>query len=154
MARYRCTVCGYVYDEEEKGVPFSELTACPVCKQPVSVFEKIEEDTPAKSVSPSKTEDLAYDAAFARKDPTARYMAEIHEMAVSGERIDAAMGTLKPMPDWDDILLLGNQLNPPPLEEEARPSLRTVIGKNAKSPWSSRVRYIFHTCLSGHYPRK
>ena len=26
MARYRCTVCGYIYDEEKEGKPFSALT--------------------------------------------------------------------------------------------------------------------------------
>ncbi len=26
---YKCSVCGYVYDEEKEGVPFSKLTQCP-----------------------------------------------------------------------------------------------------------------------------
>ena len=30
MARYKCNVCGYVFDEEEQGIPFSELKECPV----------------------------------------------------------------------------------------------------------------------------
>ena len=25
MAKYKCNVCGYVFDEEEQGIPFSEL---------------------------------------------------------------------------------------------------------------------------------
>ena len=25
MARYKCNVCGYVFDEEEQGIPCSEL---------------------------------------------------------------------------------------------------------------------------------
>ena len=36
---YRCTVCGYVYDEEKEGKPFSQLTQCPLCKQPPEKFE-------------------------------------------------------------------------------------------------------------------
>lgn len=34
MAKYVCDVCGYVYDEEEEGVRFADLTGdytCPVC---------------------------------------------------------------------------------------------------------------------------
>ena len=42
MARYRCSVCGYVYDEQQEGRPWSELPGdwvCPVCGQPRSAFE-------------------------------------------------------------------------------------------------------------------
>lgn len=39
MAAWKCSVCGYVYDEEKEGVPFSEIKECPMCKQPASVFE-------------------------------------------------------------------------------------------------------------------
>lgn len=55
-------------------------------------------------------------------------------MAVSGTTISGAMGTKMPMPGWDDILLLGAQLNPAPLEEDASVSTMTVIGKHAKRP--------------------
>ena len=44
MAIYKCSVCGAVYDEEKEGKPISELTACPVCKQPVSCFEPVQEE--------------------------------------------------------------------------------------------------------------
>ena len=44
------------------------------------------------------------------------------------------MATALPMPNWDDILILGNQLNPMPLEEDAEVSTTTIIGKNAKKP--------------------
>ena len=39
--KYVCSVCGYVYDEEVEGVPFSELPddwSCPMCKAPKSLF--------------------------------------------------------------------------------------------------------------------
>ena len=39
---YKCSICGYVYDEEKEGKPFSELTECPVCKQPPEKFEPVE----------------------------------------------------------------------------------------------------------------
>ena len=55
-------------------------------------------------------------------------------MAVSGKPIIEAMGTKMPMPCWDDILLLGAQLNPPPLDEHAPVSIKTGIGKKAEKP--------------------
>ena len=40
--KYVCTVCGYVYDEEVEGVPFSELPedwTCPLCGAEKAMFE-------------------------------------------------------------------------------------------------------------------
>lgn len=132
MAVYKCNICGAIYDEEKEGKPVSELTVCPVCKQPVSHLVPVpaEETTVTKSYSG----DLDYDSATARNDTTARYMAEIHEMAVTGKTIGGAMSTKMPMPDWDDILLLGSQLNPPPLDDGEPVDNVTVIGKHAKKP--------------------
>ena len=61
-------------------------------------------------------------------------MKEIHEMAVTGRPIIEAMGTRMAMPGWDDILILGAQLNPMPLDEHAEVNTTTVIGKHAKKP--------------------
>ena len=36
---YKCSVCGYVYDEEKENKPFSELECCPICKQPADKFK-------------------------------------------------------------------------------------------------------------------
>ena len=140
MAKFKCSVCGYVYDEEKEGKPFSELDACPVCKQPASVFEAIGDVSAAEigTASPTEAEEkdnpLAYPAEYARRDESCRYMKEIHEMAVSGKSIIEAMGTKMPMPSWDDILILGAQLNPPPLMEHDEVDTTTVIGKHAKKP--------------------
>ncbi len=145
MARYQCSVCGYVYDEEKEGRPFSELKECPVCRQPADQFvllddsseetqEPEKDETPDEETGKQETQDLSYDRAFVRHDPACRYMEEIHEMAVTGKSIDAAMGTLRPMPGWDDILLLGAQLNPPPLDDDTPVNTTTIIGKDAKRP--------------------
>jgi rubredoxin len=43
---YKCTVCGYIYDEEAEGTPFNDLPedwTCPVCNAPKDAFE-LEED--------------------------------------------------------------------------------------------------------------
>ncbi len=136
--KYVCSICGYVYDEEKEGKPFSELDKCPICSQPVSKFNPVEEvaSNPAtESVAVEGPEAApGYDPDFARNDPTARYMEEIHTMAVSGESIHAAMGTLLPCPKWEDILLLGAQLDPAPLNDGDAVNTQTIIGKNAKKP--------------------
>ena len=144
MAKYRCRICGYIYDEEVEGKPFSELECCPLCKQPTSMFELIEDESEeAGEEFPAADEtagvesdklDLSYDAMFARKDDSARYMAEIHEMAQTGSGIHAAMGTLQPLPKWDDILFLGAQLDRAPLLDDDEVDLKTVIGPNAEKP--------------------
>lgn len=139
---YKCSVCGYVFDEEKEGRSFSELTECPICKQPAEKFELVSSDENSKkveTVSASDTvsgdgQDLNYPKETRKTDSNYRYMKEIHEMAVTGKSAIEAMGTQMKMPNWDDILILGAQLNPPPLEEHADVSLRTVIGKNAKKP--------------------
>ena len=51
MQKYKCTVCGYIYDPEKgdpdssiiPGIPFEELPddwVCPVCGADKSFFEK------------------------------------------------------------------------------------------------------------------
>ena len=133
MAKYKCNVCGYVFDEEEQGIPFSQLKECPVCHQPASAFSLYEEIRQVKREE-RKEESLEYPREFSREDESCRYMKEIHEMAVTGKTVHAAMGTRLPMPSWDDILILGAQLDPMPLPEDAQVNTRTVIGKHAKKP--------------------
>ena len=133
MAIYKCRICGAIYDEEKEGKPISALTGCPVCKQPISNLIPIPDEVQV-SAPQSHDGDLAYDSATERHDPSARYMAEIHEMAVTGKSIGGAMSTKMPMPNWDDILLLGAQLNPPPLNDGDAVDTVTVIGKHAKKP--------------------
>ena len=130
---YKCSICGYIYDEEKEGKPFSELTECPLCKQPVDKFEPVaSEQAPVSDGSTPM--DLSYPSETRKTDSNYRYMKEIHEMAVTGKSAIEAMGTQMNMPSWDDILILGAQLNPMPLDEHADVSLRTVIGKKAEKP--------------------
>ena len=136
MKRFVCTVCGYVYEGE------AAPEECPVCHQPASKFreESLTIETPEgesgkEEVKEEKAPtDLSYDKSFYRIDESCRYMEEIHQMAVTGKTIGGSMGTKMPMPSWDAILLLGAQLNPAPLDDDAPVSTMTVIGKNAKKP--------------------
>jgi len=48
MAKYRCTVCNYIFDEEKEGFKFNELPEnwrCPVCNSPLSSFVFLSEET-------------------------------------------------------------------------------------------------------------
>lgn len=133
MAKYRCAVCGYVFEETEDK-KFSDLTKCPVCGQPVSQFEPVEEPVEEEKGPAAEENPLAYPKEYFRRDDTCRYMAEIQTMAQTGKPIIDAMGTKMKMPGWDDILILGNQLNPPPLMEDEPVDAVTVIGKHAQKP--------------------
>lgn len=138
MAKYKCSVCGYVFDEEKEGKSFQELTKCPVCGQQKEKFELIDEEaktaTSAQNESALVNSNLAYDKEYVRHDEKCRYMDEIHEMAVTGKSIDAAMGTQMKMPNFDDILLIGAQLDPMPLNDGDEVDTTVVIGKHAKKP--------------------
>ena len=142
---YKCSVCGYVFDEEAEGRAFVELTECPMCKQPVDKFEMVSSGGKEQGAAETGAEgmvsgasgegpDLSYPKETRKTDSSYRYFKEIHEMAVTGKSAIEAMGTQMKMPNWDDILVLGAQLNPPPLEEHAEVSLQTVIGRHAKKP--------------------
>ncbi len=54
--KYKCSICGYVYDEAQEGVPFTDLPddwKCPICGAPKDAFEPIEEEG-AKEAEPEK----------------------------------------------------------------------------------------------------
>ncbi len=139
MKKFVCTVCGYVYEGEQPP------ENCPVCRQPREKFrEEASESGEVSTIdlSSKRTEEkeapfsmeLSYDKSFYRVDESCRYMEEIHQMAVTGKTISGAMGTKMPMPGWEDILLLGAQLNPAPLDEDEPVTTMTVIGRHAKRP--------------------
>ena len=44
MKKYRCTICGYIYDNEKEKIPFEELPEdfkCPLCGAGKDMFEEI-----------------------------------------------------------------------------------------------------------------
>jgi pyruvate oxidase len=66
MAKFRCTVCNYVYDEAREKVSFSDLPkewVCPVCGAPKSAFVllagKAEEKKTGRTVSDVLVEQIA-----------------------------------------------------------------------------------------------
>lgn len=47
MTKYRCKICGYIYDEDKEELKFEDLNnnfTCPMCTVPKSLFEKVDED--------------------------------------------------------------------------------------------------------------
>ena len=136
MKKYRCSICGFIYDEVNESVSFDELPeswVCPICKQQKSKFALLEETNNNKTINHETIEEYLKD--YARlSDEKEVYMSDIHTMAKEGKSMISAMGTLKPVVSWDDLLILGNQLNPAPLLESEDVSLKTVIGKHAQKP--------------------
>lgn len=52
MAKFRCTVCNFVYDEDNEPVKFSDLPSewvCPVCGSPKTVFVMLTEKSKLKA---------------------------------------------------------------------------------------------------------
>jgi len=128
MKEYRCTICNHEFYENEASKSDDTVLHCPVCNADVAQLTEIESGTN------NNTDLQAYPTDFTRDDDSIRYMAEIHQMAVSGETIVGAMGIKKPIPSWDDILILGAQLDPMPLLDDEKVDTVTVIGKNAAKP--------------------
>jgi pyruvate oxidase len=59
MAKYRCTVCNWVYDDTKEKVKFSDLPkewVCPVCGAPKSAFVLLAEKTEQPTEMKKKTE--------------------------------------------------------------------------------------------------
>lgn len=146
MSIFKCSICGYVYDDEAESASFSQLEAdytCPVCKASKDKFDPVE-DGPVSS--PNKDNPLAYPDAFSKTDSKEfPQMDAIHQMAVTGSSVVDAMGTLKPIISWDDILIMGAQLNPSPLNAKDPVNTKTVIGKKAKKPME-----IYHPVYVSH----
>lgn len=130
---YKCTICGHIHNEESTGILLKNLDECPICKQDISNFVKVENAQSSENTL-THDSDLSYDKDYAKSDKDIRAMDAIHQMAITGESLVSAMYTTMPMPNWDDILILGNQLNPQPLESDVEVNTQTIIGKNAKKP--------------------
>lgn len=148
MTKYKCVACGYIYDEETEGIKWDALPSdwvCPLCKSPKSYFIKLEEEgvtinkkqdsNDAENSSLTQKMNLSYDKQFINSNTNVdNYMKLIHEMSITGKSIIEPMATEKNVVSWDDILFLGNQLNPMPLAENAEVKTTTIIGKTAKKP--------------------
>lgn len=158
MAKYKCQICGHIYDEEKEGVKFEDLPddwKCPMCFAPKNMFKLVEEDTKQEEKVEHKKETKNnenklenYLKEYSRSsDEIEKRMEDIHKMAITGKSIISAMGTTLPVTSWNDILILGGQLSKMPLFDNEEVSLKTVIGKHAKKPMTLETP-VFVTHMS------
>lgn len=98
MSRYRCVLCGFVYDEE-KGIPeagispgtlFKDLPdnwVCPLCGSPKSEFELIADDHADRAVKPESKRTQSAACAVAASIPSGEGEDRLREMSF-GEMAD------------------------------------------------------------------
>ena len=163
MAKYRCTVCDYIYDEEKNDTLWMDVPddwVCPVCDSPKTYYE-IEEEIPAPaeisaSVEEESTSEIGPgpDASLLRtSDEIENYMADIHRMAETGESITEAMRTRKPTFSWDELLIKGAQLAKLPLNKDEAVATEVVIGPGAQKPLVIQTPvYITHMSFGALSP--
>ncbi len=138
MSVYECSVCGFKYDEEKEGILFKDLPEdwlCPLCKAKKSAFNKIdnESDNDKSILDDAKTlSGLELPAELVRSDNGV--MDEIHRISETGKSTTEPMDTLRYVPGFDEILILGAQLFKTPLHDNDHVNTVTVIGKKAKKP--------------------
>jgi glutamate synthase domain-containing protein 2/rubredoxin len=141
--KHECSVCGYVYDEDAEGTPWSGLPddwLCPVCSADKSHFEVQKEPTVASAEAidaPAGAGDglETYLAEWKRpSDDLEQHFVAIQQMAISGSSIIEPMRTRRPVIGWEEILVMGAQLAALPRNEDEPVSTRTVIGPQAERP--------------------
>jgi len=141
MAKYKCEVCQFIYDEEKEGMGWDDLPAewvCPVCGTSKKYFSSVE-DTPPEEKPPelSQEEEEGLEITIDLKKTTAATeddFADIHEMAETGKSVYEPMRTKKPTISWDDILFKGAQLAILPLNNDDPVTTQTTIGPRSEKP--------------------
>ncbi len=61
MAKYRCKICGYIYDDEKEKVKFEDLPddwTCPLCGESKEMFELVHTEEKAVSQENSRKQDV------------------------------------------------------------------------------------------------
>ena len=139
MAKYRCRICHFVYNEKTEGIFFDDLFldwTCPVCAAAKSEFERLDDEPepPASVPSEPVRERQTLDDFRRTSDELETCMADIHRMALTGESVVEPMRSRKPVVSWDDILIIGAQLARLPLNRDETVDTKTVIGPRAKKP--------------------
>jgi glutamate synthase domain-containing protein 2 len=154
MAKYKCDVCGYVFDEEKEAKEWDDLPEdwkCPLCRAGRERFKPVEGEVKTESrevtVTPPQKEDIdSYLEEWRRhSDDLEIYMDEIHRISISGESITESTRAKKDPISWDDILIKGAQLARIPLNKDVPVNTTTIIGTKAKYPLSIETPiYVTH----------
>ena len=64
MKKYRCIICGYIYDETKEKVKFEDLPdywTCPLCGSPKSAFEEVIEESQKEEESIEEQQEIEED---------------------------------------------------------------------------------------------
>ena len=160
MAKYRCVVCEFIYDEDKNDslwIDVPETWVCPVCQSPKRLYEKVEEfpipEAETASADTEKESDSVDPSLQRTSDEIETYMADIHQMAQTGESIVEPMRTRKPTFSWDELLIKGAQLAKLPLNEDEEVVTETVIGPGAEKPMVIQTPvYITHMSFGALSP--
>lgn len=136
--KYKCEMCGEVYDEERRGVKFADLPeswVCPICGVPKAMFKPMEEPKIEKAeekIAAVKAPDLTRSGIVnAELEMATEY---IHKIASEGKMIVEPSGAKTNLSPWSEILVMAAQLDRKPIEPSVPVKLETVIGKKAKQP--------------------
>ncbi|MGD8703839.1 MAG: glutamate synthase-related protein [Desulfosarcina sp.] len=161
MAKYQCKVCEYIVDEEkidDLWMDLSDSWGCPVCGSAKKLFEKVEAEPATKADPASKkavveVKDGPDESLLRSFDEFETYMADIHQMAETGESIIEPMRTRKPTFSWDDLLIKGAQLARLPLNADEAVATETIIGPEAVRPMVIQTPvYITHMSFGALSP--
>ncbi|MGD8666201.1 MAG: glutamate synthase-related protein [Desulfobacterales bacterium] len=141
MAKYICSVCEYVHNEEKTGQKWDDLPddwVCPVCDSPKSYFSKMDEAAPEIAPDEEKVvketdvpAPIDLQKTMAEAEP---YFTDIQEIARSSQTMDEPMRTKEPVISWDEILIKGAQLAKIPFNHDEPVNTKTVIGSKASKP--------------------
>jgi methylamine---glutamate N-methyltransferase subunit C len=141
MAKYVCSVCGFIYDGDQEGISWDAVPrdwACPGCGSDEFLFNRLDDDK-ATTQEPATSDVQA--PPIVRNTPIEPTLELIHSLARDGlEKVGhhgpmGAMGVPRPtFPQWDDIQILPAQLARKPLAEDVGVGTELVIGPNAQKP--------------------
>jgi len=160
MAKYKCLVCEFPYDEDKNDLLWMDVPddyTCPVCGSAKKLHEKVEEDSSVADTISAESKTLPEmgpdDSLMRSSDEIETYMADIHQMSETGESITEPMRTRKPAFSWDELLIKGAQLATLPLNKDEPVNIETVIGPKAARPLKIQTPvYITHMSFGALSP--
>ena len=138
MAKYICTVCDTIYDEEKEGVKWEDLPdgwVCLVCESGKAYYKVVSgAGVGTNTLAGAIADTDGYADEAIRTSDLELHMADIHAISETGESITEPMRTRTPTFSWDEVLIMGAQLAKMPLNHDEPVNSRTVIGPEAKEP--------------------
>lgn len=130
--KYRCKMCGYIYDDAKEKVKFEDLPGdwtCPVCGAPKSLFEKVEEAPAQPEVEKTPAAEPVASAA----------VSYIQQIAATGKMVIESAGATTELSPWQDVLIMAGQLAHKPLASDVAIDTEVILGKTAKQPLKLKV---------------